>query len=113
MRDGRWAKIRQHSGPKFVSRANREVNQRLKREKLPSSATLQAAGPAIRDSWASAYMAGSGITRARFIEEAMASLPTLQAAQPPEPADVFDALSVQRLRLRQDQRAPEWDWRGA
>lgn len=92
--------------------SHREVNQRLKREKLPSSATLQAAGPAIRDWWASAYMAGAWITRARFMEEATASLPTLRAGRASEPADVFDALSLQRLRLRQDQRVPEWDWRG-
>ena len=90
--------------------SHREVNQRLKREKLPSSTTLQAAGPAIRDWWASAYMAGSVITRARFMEEATASLPALQAGRALELADVFDALSLQRLRLRQDQRVPEWDW---
>lgn len=92
--------------------SHREVNQRLKREKLPSSETLQAAGVAICDWWASAYMAGSKLTCTRFMEEATASLPMLQRGQTLEPTDVFNAMSLQRLRLRQDQRVPEWEWNG-
>lgn len=89
--------------------AHREVNQRLKRERLPSAPTLLRAGEAIRIWWEDAYIAaGSGI-RGRFRDEAAASLPEL----PAEAAEigteaVFAGLELQRLRLSLDQRVPEW-----
>ena len=90
--------------------AHRVVNQQLKREKLPSAPTLSGAGPAIRRWWSTGYLAAGEATRARFSEVAAASLPTLDASTvSADPAAVFTALDIQRLRLRQDQRVPEWD----
>ena len=90
--------------------AHREVNQRLKRERLPSALTLSGAGPAIRRWWSTAYLTAGEVTRVRFAEEAAASLPTLHASTvSADPGTVFTALEIQRLRLRQDQRVPEWD----
>ncbi len=89
--------------------AHREVNQRLKREKLPSGSTLRDAGPAIRHWWSSAYVEPGEVMRSRFLEEAAASLPTLGSGRSTvTPEQVFAALELQRLRLRQDQRVPEW-----
>ena len=90
--------------------AHREVNQRLKRERLPSAPTLSGAGPGIRRWWSTAYLAAGQATQVRFAEEAAASLPTLDASTiSADPDAVFTALEIQRLRLRQDQRVPEWD----
>ena len=89
--------------------AHRKVNQRLKREKLPSAPTLRDAGPAIRGWWSSASVEPNGALRSRFAEEAAASLPTLEADPiSATPDRVFATLELQRLRLRQDQRVSEW-----
>lgn len=88
---------------------HREVNQRLKRERLPSTSTLATAAPAIRRWWSAAYLTESEGMRTRFAEEAAASLPGLNAHEVMfEPDRVLEALGLQRLRLRQDQRVPEW-----
>ena len=48
--------------------------------------------------------------QARFAEEAAASLPSLDpGAVAADPDAVLGALALQRLRLRQDQRVPEWN----
>ena len=93
--------------------SHRHVNQRLKRDKLPSASTLLSARLPIKEWWASAYTADGGVMQARFIEEAKASLPSMDTGDTPGSPDVFAGLELQRLRLRQDQRVPEWDWRGA
>jgi len=56
-----------------------------------------------------AYTQGELLQR-RFAEEARASLPGLagDAGVLAQPASVFAAVSLQRLRLRHDQQVPEW-----
>jgi len=44
----------------------------------------------------------------RFRLEALARLPTLDRSNF-DLADIFDAMSLQRLRLARDQRIPEWN----
>jgi hypothetical protein len=62
--------------------AHREVNQRLKRERLPSKPTLLRAGDAIGGWWEDAYVsAGNGI-RSRFRDEA--GEPARDACRPEE-----------------------------
>jgi hypothetical protein len=48
------------------------------------------------------------LLRQRFIDEARASLPGLSTATVSAPEGVFNALRVQRLRLKHDQQVPEW-----
>ena len=49
------------------------------------------------------------LLRTRFVEEARASLPGLLASETDiTPEDVFAAMELQRIRLRQDQQVPEW-----
>ena len=87
--------------------AQRTVNQHKKRELLPDDPTLRGASERIMDWWASAYRTESVLDE-RFCLEAVARLPTLDQSDF-DLTDVFDAMSLQRLRLARDQRIPEWN----
>ncbi len=90
--------------------AHRRVNQHLKRDRLPSDEILRRAREPILAWWDTAYLApAEPLLPRRFVTEACASLPALQG-KPPNvyPDDVFAAVTLQRLRLRQDQQVPEW-----
>jgi SAM-dependent methyltransferase len=92
--------------------ADRRVNQISKRGRLPSAEALGAAGDGIAAWWTAAYLRPDDpILPARFIAEATASLPGLPFASNPPPTEVYAALSLQRIRLRQNQGVPEWSWR--
>ncbi len=84
--------------------ATRQVNQRLKRDRLPSSDTLSAARDAIVDWWETAWLADE-MLGPRFRQECAAALPVGTEADMDE---IFDGLAWRRLRLRQDQQVPEW-----
>ena len=87
--------------------AQRAVNQHKKRELLPNDPTLRGASERIMGWWESAYRSESVLDE-RFRLEALARLPTLDQSDF-DLSDVFDAMSLQRLRLARDQRIPEWD----
>lgn len=87
--------------------AQRTVNQHRKREFLPDDSTLRGASDRIMDWWESAYGSESVLDE-RFRLEALARLPTLDRSNF-DLSDVFDAMSLQRLRLARDQRIPEWN----
>ena len=87
--------------------SQRTVNQHRKRELLPDDSTLRGASDRIMDWWESAYGSESVLDE-RFRLEALARLPTLDRSNF-DLADVFDAMSLQRLRLARDQRIPEWN----
>ena len=88
--------------------AHRTINQHAKRDRLPAEMLLQEARAPILEWWEAAYMDGEVLPR-RFAEEARASLPGLSAAALPASRDaVFEAIRLQRLRLRHDQQVPEW-----
>ena len=85
--------------------AHREVNQRLKRDRLPSASTLFRAEGRIVGWWEQAYLrrAGTNLPE-QFVEEARASLPAISTNAA---SDVFAAVCLQRIRLRHDQQVPE------
>lgn len=84
------------------------VNQRLKRDRLPSDSLLRSASDAIGRWWTSAYLSDP-ILRGRFVNEAHASLPGLaRGAEAPSVDELLDAVRIQRLRLRHDQQVTEW-----
>jgi SAM-dependent methyltransferase len=86
---------------------HREVNQRLKRDRLPSAAALSRAEDRIIDWWQRAYLANTDTRLSdQFLQEARASLPTFSTAGP---TDVFASVTLQRIRLRHDQQVPEWE----
>ena len=91
--------------------AHRAVNQRLKRDRLPSALLLAKAGDKILEWWRAAYLSPTDLLLPmQFGNEARASLPGLRAdaAAAGNPEQVFDAVGLQRVRLRQDQQMPEW-----
>ena len=87
--------------------AQHTVNQHKKRDLLPDDPTLRGASDRIMEWWESAYRSES-VLNERFRLEALARLPTLDQSNF-DVTDVFDAMSLQRLRLARDQRIPEWN----
>jgi hypothetical protein len=85
--------------------SHREVNQRRKRDRLPSALALYRAEARIMNWWETAYLKRPALSQ-QFGEEARASLPALSGSAP---EDVFSAVALQRIRLRHDQQVPEWD----
>ena len=86
--------------------AHRSVNQREKKDRLPSAGRFDGARERITDWWSDAYLSQSAIG-ARFYEEANASLPGLSSSRC-EPSEIFGGAELQRARLRQDWQLPEW-----
>lgn len=89
--------------------AHRAVNQREKRDRLPTDRVLRAAQDRILQWWNDAYRRNPNRALAeRFALEASASLPGVAATE----ADLesyYSAVNLQRLRLKQNQQVPEWD----
>ena len=86
----------------------RRVNRHVKRDRLPSGAALLNARDRIVDWWSAGYLCGQDrMLGERFTLEATASLPTLD--DPEDPDEVFSAVSLQGLRLSNDQQIPRWD----
>lgn len=87
--------------------AHREVNQRLKRERIPSANTLAGSADRIMGWWTTAYVDGTDpLLRPRFEREALASLPGISSPLLP---DVFDGVALRRTQLLHDQQVPQWD----
>ena len=86
----------------------RRINQHEKRDRLPADRILRAAQDRILTWWNSAYRDRSKpVLAERFTLEAAASLPGIFSPTP-HLDDVYSALSLQRMRLRQNQQVPEW-----
>ena len=86
------------------------MNQREKRDRLPSGEALRRAADGIVGWWETAYLAaGDPVLPKRFSEEARASLPGLSGVHGiPGHDEILAAVALQRLRLRRDQGVPEW-----
>jgi hypothetical protein len=84
--------------------SSRHANQRLKRDRLPSAATLAGAREGIVGWWEATWRSDLALGK-RFDREAAAALPVPFGAVS---EDVFAALEWRRLKLSQDQQIPEW-----
>lgn len=84
--------------------ASRQVNQVLKRDRLPSASALKRSREHILAWWEVAWLADEAMAD-RFAREAAAALPVTNASSPEE---VFSGLEWRRLRLQQDQQMVEW-----
>jgi SAM-dependent methyltransferase len=91
---------------------HKEVNQRQKRDRLPSADHLREAEKRIISWWTNGYsLERNEVLTDRFFAEAESALPWLDAAVAVNVEDVFQGLEVQRLRLHHDQQVPEWKGR--
>jgi hypothetical protein len=87
--------------------AHRQVNQKFKRDRLPSASTLYRAEGRIIGWWEEGYLSRDDTPLpVQFLQEARASLPALSTS---DPRDVFACVCLQRIRLRHDQQVPEWE----
>jgi SAM-dependent methyltransferase len=87
--------------------ADRTVNQNQKRARLPGDRLLRASKDRITHWWDAAYVSGSAVLADRFWLEAGATLPTLRDSGNTLP-DLFEAVCLQRTKLKHDQQVPEW-----
>ena len=90
--------------------AHRKINQRAKRDRLPSDHLLEQARDGILGWWNAAYLSPERpLLPDRFHAEAQASLPALGGVGIPTLDDIHGAMRFQRLRLWRNQQDPEWD----
>ena len=88
--------------------AHRTVNQHEKGDRLPSDRLLRAAQDRILGWWHHGYRADPEHPLAeRFMLEAAVSLPGILSTET-DLHSCYSALELQRLRLSQNQQAPEW-----
>ena len=83
---------------------HRIVNQREKRDLLPSAAAMSWAKQAVIDWWQMAWRSDP-VLEPRFVREVRAALPLTGDFSTGE---AFDALTWRRMRLQQDQQLVEW-----
>jgi len=90
--------------------ASSAINRHQKRDRLPSADRLVQAEDRIKAWWMESYLrTENSVIQDRFVNEARASLPHHGNFQDASFLDaIFSAVSVQRLRLKQDQQIPEW-----
>lgn len=87
--------------------AHRTVNQNEKGACLPGDRLLRSAQDRVLNWWGTAYVEGVPAISDRFWLEANSSLPGVQTGKATLD-DVFDAVCLQRMRLKRDQQVPEW-----
>ena len=88
--------------------AHRDVNQNQKRDKLPGAEILRSAQQRIEEWWDRGYVkADNRLLSERFMTEARATLPIVETK--PRLDDVFAAVNMQQLRLKNDQQVPVWE----
>ena len=87
--------------------AHRTVNQNEKGARLPADRLLRSAQDRVLNWWGPAYVEGVQAISDRFWLEANSSLPGIQTENGTLD-DIFDAVCLQRMRLKHDQQVPEW-----
>lgn len=87
--------------------SHRVVNQCEKKANLPGDQLLWRAQERVFDWWDEAYTKCSDGISDRFWLEARSSLPKMPQ-QERQFLDIFEAIRVQRIMLKHDQSAPEW-----
>ena len=89
--------------------ASQNVNQKQKRDKLPSVPKLEKSESAILEWWQKAYIEKSGSTKQEFFNQARASLRvSVDSHSGPSLDDIFESLVVQQHKLRVYQQIPQW-----
>ena len=86
--------------------SDRIINQKYKREKIPSSLILDKAQNQIFNWWNQAYFKNEALKQ-RFQLEVQSSLPSIDETNLSNEV-IFESICLQRNRLRHDQQVPEW-----
>lgn len=86
--------------------ASRRINNE-KSNRLVTQSALERASERITEWWEEAFLSVGTDARHRFFLEAGQTLPMLSAAA--APADLIDAMKVQRIRLAKDQGLRAWE----
>ena len=86
--------------------SDRIINQKQKRDKIPSSFILDKAQDQICDWWTQAYLDNESLKQ-RFQLEVQSSLPSIDKTNLSNEI-IFESICLQRNRLRHDQQVPEW-----
>ena len=86
--------------------SDRTINQKQKRDKLPSNSILMAAKERILSWWEEAYSKEENLLSYRFYSEAQSSLPRLDNSNLDE---IFLSLGLKRISLQKDQQIEEWE----
>ena len=89
--------------------AHRKVNQHQKKDRLPGASLLRTVQDRVMGWWERAYDRHQSPMQDRFWLEADASLPGMLLTGQHNLDDVFEAVCVQRMKLKHDQQVPEWD----
>lgn len=89
--------------------AHRNVNQHQKKDRLPGASLLRTVQDRVMGWWERAYDRHQSPMQDRFWLEADASLPGMLLTGQHTLDDVFEAVCVQRMKLKHDQQVPEWD----
>ena len=84
--------------------ATTAVNQRQKRDRLPSARVLEQARPNIVDWWSLSWLSDTALAR-RFEAEAASALPI---TGPPSSETIFLGMAWRRFRVQNDQQPPLW-----
>ena len=89
---------------------DRTVNQKQKRDRLPSARILDDARDRIMEWWESAYIEGKNpVHEERFFVEAAGTLPIERKSVSIE--NIFEAMTIKRMALKTDQGIEEWEER--
>lgn len=86
--------------------SDRIINQKYKREKIPSAFILDKAQDQICNWWNQAYLKTEALKQ-RFQLEVQSSLPSIDKTSMSNEI-IFESVCLQRNRLRHDQQVPEW-----
>ena len=86
---------------------HRRINQKEKGARLPADRLLRSAQDRVLNWWGPAYVEGVSAISDRFWLEANSSLPGAHTEKGTLD-EIFDAVCLQRMRLKQDQQVPEW-----
>ncbi len=89
--------------------ASRNVNQHQKKDRLPGASLLRTVQDRIMSWWERAYDRSQSPMQDRFWLEADASLPGMLLPSQHNLDDVFEAVCMQRMKLKHDQQVPEWE----
>jgi len=88
---------------------DRVINQKTKRDALPSAYRLQEAGDRMVNWWVQGIRSVSTVLENQFCQEAMGALPIhWQGSGAPDNSSIFEGVSMQRARLERDQQLKLW-----